>query len=389
MTPDRKITKAKTKLVLDHPFFGAIAMRLDYVPSNSVKGASTDGKSIMYNPEFVDKLTLDEATGLIAHEVMHSAMKHHLRRGAREHKLWNVACDYAINGILDDAGFRLPEGALIDKTYTDQSSERIYDTIYRQIPPQLAGPGEQSEKDQSSADTSWGEVTDGLSETASEKERQQEEEDWDITVANAYQNAKSIGNVPGHLERLIEQVKAKVIDWRDVLRDFMEKSTQKDDYTWMVPNRRYSGSQFIMPSLSESEEMPQVVVGVDTSGSVSKEELERYATEIGSILEDFQCNFTVIFCDTRIRNIQHLSYEDLPFKLEAMGGGGTNFREVFEHIEKNESDAHAIIFFSDMYSVNFGKNLGIPTIWLNTGGDSGRKYAEARKCHGIIVDLKL
>ena len=402
MTPDRKMTKAKTKLVLDHPFFGALAMRVDYVEDKSHATAWTDGKLIGYNPDFIESLSLNQTVGLLAHEVMHLAMKHQLRRGDREFEIWQQACDLTINDILTDAGFELPPNGLHDASFADQAAERIYDTLYKLAkqtdsgpqPPNPCDGGSDPNQAPAGSDPNgqaptWGEVRDAMAPDASEKELQQAEEDWDLAVANAYQSAKSIGNIPGNIARMVEEAKAKKVDWRDVLREFMEKNTCKDDYTWMVPNRRYASSEFIMPSLADGEDIPKIVVGVDTSGSVSSEELACYAAEIGSILEDFICDFEVIYCDTKVRHVQHLSHEDMPFKLDARGGGGTKLGPVFEYIKEHSIEAEAIIFFSDMMCYDFGKDPGIPVIWLNTGNQYGRDYALQHGCFGHIVDLQL
>ena len=415
MTASQMITRAKTRLVLDHPFFGSIAMRLDYVEVPNHPTCFTNGRIMGYNPDFIQSCTLDEVTGIIAHEVMHLAMKHHLRRQERDPMTWNQACDFTINDILKEAGFILPKDALYDATYAEQAAERIYATLIKtkqqdqntgggqnqqqsddQNQQQSGGQGQQPSQQSSGGQgqpqpqpqPGWGEVQDALDKDATEEEQQQAEEDWDLTVANAYQAAKSIGNVPGNIAQMVEAAKKSKTDWREVLRDFMEKTVCRDDYTWMTPNRRYGESSFVLPSLADGEEIPQIVVGVDTSGSVSAKELEQYAAEIASILEDFQCTFKVIYCDTRVRHVQDLTYEELPFKLEARGGGGTQLAPIFDYIDENHIEAQAVIVFSDMYCSNFGKS-DIPTIWLNTGGKGGRDYADRYLQHGTIVDLEL
>ena len=132
LTPAVRIQKARTALLLDHPFFGSLLFRLGGRASNSIQTMATDGVSLFYNPEFVDTLNAAELAGVLAHEVMHPALQHHTRRGDRDRKRWNMACDYAINPLLLDAGLTLPKDVLIDHRFRGMSAERIYNLIEEQ-----------------------------------------------------------------------------------------------------------------------------------------------------------------------------------------------------------------------------------------------------------------
>jgi len=124
-----RIQKARTTLLLDHPFFGTLLFRLGGRPSSSIATMATDGVSLLYNPEFVETLNAAELAGVLAHEVMHPALQHHTRRGDRDPARWNIACDYAINPMLLDAGLTLPKDVLIDNRFRGMSAERIYNLI--------------------------------------------------------------------------------------------------------------------------------------------------------------------------------------------------------------------------------------------------------------------
>ena len=124
-----RIQKARTALLLDHPFFGSLLFRLKGRESRSVKTMATDGVSLYYNPEFVDTLNAATLAGTLAHEVMHPALHHHVRRSGRDPKRWNVACDFAINPLLVDAGLSLPEGVLLDNHFRGMSAEQIYNLL--------------------------------------------------------------------------------------------------------------------------------------------------------------------------------------------------------------------------------------------------------------------
>src|ERR1700739_95864 len=124
-----RIQKARTTLLLDHPFFGTLLFRLGGRSSSSIATMATDGVSLFYNPQFVDTLNAAELAGVLAHEVMHPALQHHTRRGDREPARWNMACDFAINPMLLDAGLTLPKDVLIDDRFRGMSAERIYNLI--------------------------------------------------------------------------------------------------------------------------------------------------------------------------------------------------------------------------------------------------------------------
>ena len=125
-TASQKMVKARANLVMGHPFFGTLALRLKMVEDPSIETASCDGTSIRYNPKYVDKMPLSKVQGMVAHEVMHPAFLHHTRRGSRDKKKWNQACDYSINTILQNAGFDLPEGKYVNKAYNGMTAEHIY-----------------------------------------------------------------------------------------------------------------------------------------------------------------------------------------------------------------------------------------------------------------------
>jgi len=121
LTPAVRIQKARTALLLDHPFFGSLLFRLGGRASNSIQTMATDGVSLFYNPAFVETLNAAELAGVLAHEAMHPALQHHTRRGDHDRERWNMACDYAINPLLLDAGLTLPKDVLINQGFSGLS----------------------------------------------------------------------------------------------------------------------------------------------------------------------------------------------------------------------------------------------------------------------------
>src|ERR1700757_2030945 len=124
-----RIQKARTALLLDLPFFGTLLFRLGARACSSIATMATDGVSLYFNPEFVETLSSAELIGTLAHEVMHPALQHHTRRAGRSPKRWNMACDYAINPMLRDAGLTLPKGVLDEAHFVDMTAEEIYNLL--------------------------------------------------------------------------------------------------------------------------------------------------------------------------------------------------------------------------------------------------------------------
>jgi predicted metal-dependent peptidase len=124
-----RIQKARATLLLDHPFFGTLLFRLGARSRTSIETMATDGVSLFFNPKFVETLSTAELIGTLAHETMHPALQHHTRRGSRNPKRWNMACDYAINPLLVEAGLTLPKDVLLDHRFRGMSAERIYNLL--------------------------------------------------------------------------------------------------------------------------------------------------------------------------------------------------------------------------------------------------------------------
>ena len=183
---------------------------------------ATDGKSIQYNPEFVEQIGLDQTIGVIAHEVMHVVMKHHLRRGGRDPDKWNAACDYAINDAIKHT-FKLPEDGLIDEKYKDWASEKIYE----HLPDSFMTP-------------KWGYVIDMTGENGkrtSPSEIKQISDMLDSKIFEAAQVAKQAGKLPSSIEAMVDEMRTPQVYWPDYIRRALG-GEMPDDYTWQRLNRK-------------------------------------------------------------------------------------------------------------------------------------------------------
>lgn len=335
----RKMTQARTDLVLDQPFFGALSVRLKLIEDPSCPTLWTNGESIGYNPSHINKLSVDEVMAEVCHEVLHCANGHPWRRDTREHKRWNYACDYAINPIVKDAGFIVKPDWLLDTQYANQSAEQIYS----QLPEQKQGDGSSN----GPGDFPGGEVRDAPSHDAEGRDKQTQQAEWKIATIQAAQAAKGRGKLPGSLEYLIEKLKRPAIDWKSALRKFVEQSA-KNDYTWSQPSRRFLAQGLYLPQL-KSEQIPPIVAYWDTSRSRDSTDYRTHcASEITSIIADVRPEKTiVIYGDTRVTNVEEFEPNE-PVKFTPRGGGGTDFRPIFEYITKQSIEPACFIGLTDL-----------------------------------------
>jgi len=358
-----KITKARAGLILDHPFFGSLALRMVIKEDPSCPTAWVDGITMGYNPEFIENLTLEATKGLICHEVMHLACAHHARRGERNPRRFNMAGDMAINPILLQAGFVLPEGGLNDPSFHNMPAEEIYS----KLPDEQEG-GENGEG-QNSDPGGCGEVRDSKGpdgQPASPSDLSQAEQEWKVAVAQAAQQAKAAGALPTGLERLVGEILEPKVDWKEALRRFVDTAA-KSDYSWTSPSKRFIQQGIYMPSL-HSEELGEIVVAIDTSGSVTDEELAQFASEISAILDDYNgAVINVLYCDTKVYEGGVFTKDDSPITLEAKGGGGTDYRPVFSHIEDSSTAPVCLVYLTDGHCSGFPDYADYPVLWVHTG----------------------
>lgn len=371
-----RIRKARTGLILDQPFFGVLALRLRLVEDPKAPTMWTDGDNLGFSPTFVGKLSDDELKGVVCHEVLHCVLSHHVRRGSRTPKRWNVAADYVVNEVVQkDTPYKLPAGVLINPAYKGVSAEWIYE----RLPPERGGGKSQSGQDQDSDPGGCGEVRDvpageagpgkgkqGNGAAPSAADKSASEAAWKVATAQAANQAKQAGKLPGSLSRLVGEIISPKLPWRDLLRRFVDQS-RKSSYSWAPPNRRHVWRGLYLPSVSSNDLLP-VAVGIDTSGSISPDQLREFAGELSAILGECRAPATVIYCDAKIHNVQRFEPDDLPLKLEAKGGGGTDFRPVFGWLDESGETFSCLIFFTDLEGTFPKEPPAVPVLWVHSGG---------------------
>lgn len=360
-TASKKMIKSRANLVMGHPFFGTLALRLKMVEDPSIETASCDGTSIRYNPKYVDKLPLSKVQGLIAHEVMHPAFLHHTRRGSRDMKKWNQACDYSINTILHNAGFDLPEGKYLNPAYDGMTAEHIY-TLIPDDPKDNNGQG-QGQGNDPGGDGGVDDSPHSQNSGGSQSQQNHEEAEWKVAVAQAAHVAKQTGHLPGDIERMMEELFEPVLPWRNILRRFMTEK-RNDDFSWKRGNRRFIAQGLYLPSRLSDDAMGEIVVVIDTSGSIGQKELTEFGSEIKGIVDEVRpSKVRVIYCDSCIAHIDEFGPDD-DLQFAAHGGGGTDFRPPFRWLEENQIVPRALVYLTDGYGPFPEQEPNFPVMWV-------------------------
>ena len=389
-----RIRKARTVLLLNHPFFGALIFRLTPVSAPNIPTMATDGKSLFYNPAFVDELPPDQLVGVLAHEVMHPALQHHTRRGNRDRERWNEAADYAINPLVLNAGMALPKDALSNSRFHNLSAEQIYNRLTEEESgnssssnsPQSSGSSSNSDTSsdsQSSLPTlmdnqvpqppatpgGFGQVLDAPNPEApgrplSDAQRTAAETEWRAAVHEAVAVARMAGKTPVGVDRALRQMAEAKVDWRDRFQRAFA-STIPNDYSWMRPNRRLIHAGLYLPGISR-EGVGELVIAIDCSGSINERQLGQFAGEVNALIEEHRPEKVhLLYFDTLIHRHDVYSCGET-VTLTPVGGGGTDFAPVFEYVEQQGLDPQALVFLSDLYGAFPEREPHYPVIWVST-----------------------
>lgn len=352
LTAAAKLSAARAQLLLDHPFFGVLALRLTLQESAPIPTLATDGRHIFFNADFVNDLPMGLCISAMAHETLHCVLEHNHRIAGREHRRWNYACDYALNPILKDAGLALGDDWLYNPAWRGMSADEIYPLL----PEELQGealcdvlspaPG---------GGASGEEMSDDLAT------------EWKLAAVQA---ARQVGadRIPGQMRKVLDDILTPPIPWRDVLAQFMTERV-KDDYSWRRPNPYYIRSGFYMPVM-DGVGMGEVVIALDTSGSVASV-LDEFGSTVKNILAAAKpSRVHVIYCDAEVNRVDTFERgQEITF--EAVGGGGTDFRPVFTHVAQAGIQPACLLYLTDMYGRFPEEAPSYPVLWCATTDERG------------------
>jgi predicted metal-dependent peptidase len=409
-------------------FFAALALRLREVAA-PVGTAATDGKHLAVDPAWWCGLTPQERVAVVAHEVLHCVYGHQSRRGGREKALWNLAADLAINSILEDAHFSLPEcgvfpgkvakGAAALSPYAQLiaslpkglSAEAYYDRLQVIPRPKRPGKGEKGEgqpkpgagggdgeKGEGKPEPGDGQgggsqqpvddpggcgaVTDAAQDDAGREESAAE---WRVAAVQAARQAKTRGNLPGALSEFMAELEAPRVRWQGVLRDFVLR-VLSDDYSWRWPNRRHIGRGIYLPSRG-SDGLANGVVMVDSSGSISDALLKRFLSEVQGIVEAHPARLTVLMHDHAVHNTVEWQPGDGDLEVpRKIARGGTSHRPAFEAVADLDEPPAFVVALTDLYTEFPAEAPDCPVLWVTTREDSEHTKVPFGRVLGIVEE---
>ena len=370
---EEKIVTARIALLLKKPFFGNMATRLKLIEKPEIGTAATDGRHLWYAPEFIERLNPKQTEFLLAHEVLHVAFEHMLRRGDRDQQAWNVACDYAINQILVDEGIgETPTGndaPLLDEQYRGLSSEQIFDQLsdYQKQLKTLdvhidldKGEIKVPNKDGGTTSVPIPKMTDA------EKNALKDEIKNSLLQSAKAAQASGAGNVPKGLERLINDITSPKLDWRSMLRQTI-RSQIKNNYTWMRPSRKMYSTNAVLPGLDVQNEL-DICVSIDTSGSISEKMLQDFLGEINGIAEEFDDYKIKIWCfDTEVHSPETFETWDGKeiVNYKPAGYGGTDIGVNWRWMQENDVKPQLLVCFTDGETWDqWGDSDYCETLWV-------------------------
>jgi predicted metal-dependent peptidase len=352
-----KLVTARIGLLLRAPFFGNLATRLELVNADSwLPTAATDGRKFYYNTEFCNKLKPKELEFLFGHEVLHNVYDHMGRTGDRDRKLFNCAADFCVNSDLIEQriGDKITP-CLYDPKYKGWSAEEVYDDLYEKadkidIQDLIDQMLDEHLDDKETDDGPDGEPVDGSGKgrpRLTKAERDAIKDEIREAMLQAAQ-ATGAGNLPAGVKRLIKDLTQPVVNWRELLEQQIQ-STVKDDFSWMRPNRRSWHMDAVMPGMKPGTQI-DVCVAIDTSGSISENDLRDFLSEVKGIMESYdEYKIRVITWDTSVYNPQEFTSDNMTdiTTYQPGGGGGTDPHCVWEWLQENDIEPKKLIMFTD------------------------------------------
>lgn len=356
-TPMERMQGARTALLLSHPFFGYLALRLRLVEDPVEPTAWVDGVILGFNPVFVGALSEAELCGLVCHEVLHCALGHCWRRGQREERRWGHACDYVVNDIVLTSGFSLPDGRLHDPKFASKSAEEVYELLGKEWSGGCA--------DLRSC---------GALRESPAARRDELQGAWTSALVSAMHAARQAGKLPAALEELVQERISPRVNWRAVLWNFVQ-SVANDDYSYRQPRRSFLPLGLYMP-MAASASIGNVVVIVDTSGSIHGRLLAQFLSELEAIATSIPMQeLIVVECDAEVHRVSRYSPGD-PIQQSFVGRGGTSFVPSLLYAGTHYPDASCIVYLTDLEGVFPEHGPNSPLLWVCTSNNIVPPFGE-------------
>ncbi|MGV6818854.1 MAG: vWA domain-containing protein [Thiotrichales bacterium] len=424
-TPETRLEAARTRLILDKPFLGALVLRLPMVAADPgwCPTTATDARKFYYNPGFIDALANEQVQFVLAHEALHCALSHFARRGHRIKKRWDIACDYAINPLLIDDGLKPPQSSLILAEFRGMTAEEIYpcidesehqepldkhvydqDTDSQGGQRQNSASGDQSAEGRGQGQSGQAEDSESPEQSRTspehradgsgggiDEQRQGSQQDqaetgqgapqpdplsqqeietlstqWQQRLVGAAQQAKQAGKLGGAMARMIDFMVQPSLPWRMMLAQHVT-SIARDDYSYLRPSSR-RGDPAVFPSLRSAQ--LNIAAAVDVSGSMSEKEIGEFLSEIDAIKAQIRSRVTLYACDAELQSGSPWVFEpweEVSLDTKIRGGGGTSFCPPIEHQNQADLAPDVLVYFTDAEGKFPEQEPAYPVVWLVKG----------------------
>jgi predicted metal-dependent peptidase len=389
LSEEQRVKKGHIAL-MKHPetalWSGVMMMGTTSVIDDDRVTAYTDGVNKRYGRKFLQAIckTQEEVNGLILHENLHIGLRHLIHNidlFREDRKLGNMAADYVVNDMIvslkDKTIAKLPEGGCYDPKYHNMNMREVYRLLKEEQEEKQkqggSGSGEGEPQGEGSGYSFDEHDIDG--EGSANDMTPEEAKALEARIDRAVrEGALLAGRLGVELPRAVTDLLTPKVDWREALREFVTSSCKgKDEYTWRKFNRRLLPNDMYLPTV-EDESIGEIVVAIDTSGSIGQEQINEFATELVSICEVVTPDaIRILWWDTMVHGEQVFTdnYTNIGQMLKPLGGGGTRVACVSEYINRKDVKAEAVLVFTDGY-VESEPDWGIqaPTLWLITENDS-------------------
>jgi len=351
MNLEQKISQAKAKLLVEYPYFGTLASKLELKINDDIEAFKSNGVTLECNSDYLDKLELSELEFVFANGAMHSTLAHESRKNNRSGWLWQMATDMAINDMLVENSLDMPYGAQYRKRFSGMYAEEIYAELKDDILREDEGLEYEAQESEDIEDNQQNKQREQSSEQLQE-EILQEQLLAEEAISLLEREFKK-GEAPAYIERFFKLDYEGKIDWREELKSALDRYF-RDDYTLLPPSKKLLSYGIYLPS-SISQTF-RLVIAVDSSGSIDENLLNEFLNEVNFLMSLVQ-NYKIelLICDDKIHS-HRTFYSGDSLEVELKGGGGTDFRPVFEHVQCEFDDVKLLLYFTDLEGV-FPKEL--------------------------------
>lgn len=349
----------------DHPFFGTLALFANFVVSDQVETAATDGRTIWLNPAFIGRLGRDSLCGLVLHELLHVALLHASRRLNRDPLIWNIAADVVVNGMIrNGTDYSLPSGGVEIPKLAHLSVDEVYEQVangLHQLPEielidLVTSHGGEAARTNGSFDVIVINEADDLRRY------------WSAALQQAAAVARRMGRGYGRVGlgsiRDYDQLLTTPLDWKDLLWEHVVRTP----YDFSGFDRRFLHQNIYLEETVG--EVVEIWICIDTSASVGNRDLGICMAEIQAILDVYpQIQGKLFFADADLVGPFPFGVgESIP---PVVGGGGTSFVPFFDWVAQHENpDREPVcIYFTDGFGEFPSKEPDASVLWIVvTGG---------------------